>query len=527
MKNINVMNDVISYTSKAVRCLKSQDIYYGQLAWRLATSCMAQLDDAILSVLSPYLLEAADIQAASDNLLLADVLDSNFLPALKNCLQKYVTDNSDRLCVSHLEDNLLLLEKKCALLVKKITDGAHFALSSDCFHVELTNNGMFTFSMQNNGRTVFFHSNTDPVDEGRMFASYYQSDDDCFDFTVLGFGFGYHINALLDADKRNHVTVLETNPYILSLAFVYRDLSSLLSSERVTIKLINETDIPDYIKGHFILHYPSLLMINNDEIRERLHDYFMHYGSMISNRKLLDANYHINKMRNDPPADVLFDVFAGKSCIYVGGGPSLEYHIDFLKDCFLEKSHIILCASTAYKKLLNAGITPDFIMIIDPKERMRFHFTGANDDFSSLLYLSTASTEAIDLYKNKRYIMYQNGYKKSSDFAKANNLSVFETAGSVSCTAIDFLIKSGCKNITTIALDLANTDGKRHAYDKENSDKGSHTFNVKGVSGGLVVTTGLLNGYRLWIENRIKNSDNINFVNMSHGAFIHGMKNIF
>ena len=63
-------------------------------------------------------------------------------------------------------------------------------------------------------------------------------------------------------------------------------------------------------------------------------------------------------------------------------------------------------------------------------------------------------------------------------------------------------------------------------YDTKNVDTSNRCIYVKSVKGESVPTTNILNIYRKWIENRIKDVKNIKLVNMSHGAYIEGMENV-
>lgn len=100
----------------------------------------------------------------------------------------------------------------------------------------------------------------------------------------------------------------------------------------------------------------------------------------------------------------------------------------------------------------------------------------------------------------------------------------------MSTSAIDLILRFNCKSLTTIGLDLAYTDNKTHSYDAKSVDTStsSRYIYVKGVRGDSLPTTNILNIYRKWIENRIENRiKNIKLVNMSRGAYIEGMENVW
>ena len=110
-----------------------------------------------------------------------------------------------------------------------------------------------------------------------------------------------------------------------------------------------------------------------------------------------------------------------------------------------------------------------------------------------------------------------------------HGLCTYQTGGSVTTTALDIGISFGCEEILFMGMDMAYTGGASHAkgtnsYMKEqNNDR---MISVKSVSGENVYTIRNLLIYRQWIENRIKDCENIRFVNVSDGAEVKGMENI-
>lgn len=523
MKNINLLNSVITLSEIALNSFRAQDTFNGYTYLRYISSTLSAVSPDIILKINIQLEALLNAQATNDYIYIADVLEAVFIPTVKDTLVFLVQENADNMCTNFLSDNLQLLQDED--LKQKILANIDSALDDNTYNLELTNNGKYTFFINKNNKAFYFHSNVNPDNEGAHFAKFY-CEANHYDYTVLGFGFGYHIRGMLNNDRRNRIRVIETNLNTLTLAFIWCDLRDILESNRIELKLCEEKKLVDYITGQLVLHYPSVNALDSLEIKAKLQDYFTTTNSMISHKNEIDCNFYYNIKRGDKPVNTILNIFKSKPVIYVAGGPSLEYNIDFLKHCYTQKSHIILCASTSYRKLLNHGIIPDFVMIIDPKQRLLWHIKNTGDTGASLIYLSTASEAAINEFAGKRYIAFQKGYEDAVNFAHKHDLEMFDTGGSVSTTAMDMLIKAGCTDITTIGLDLANTDGKRHAFDNPGSEKSAHTLLVKSVAGGMVTTTQILNSYRLWIEKRIKNCTDIKFTNMSHGAVIEGMKNI-
>lgn len=529
MNIINQLSNIILAAEDIINFIRVQDFFHGQSQLNHFTKSISTLPAEILSDITDILHCILEAQQHNDNILIADILEARLLPYMNELLQQLIIDNPDLICINHLDDNLSLLND--SVLAQKIRLNAEHALSTDNYVIESSNIGKYILKYNGKYGSFYYHSNVNPIIEASKFASYY-ADSTCFNYTVLGFGFGYHIAALLDKDQRFQVTVLENNLDILTLAFIYCDLSGILSNSRLHIIYFDLNDTAKYIKADtsdenslLVIHYPSMMALPDGQIKDLLNNFFINYSSMLSQKKYLDANFYYNMKLKDEPVDTLKNTFFQKSAIYTAAGPSLEYCLDLLKNKSFTKDRILLCASTVYKKLLDNGIIPDFVIMIDAQDNMIKHIENTLPNTSSMIYLSTACTAAVKAFMNKRYIAFQNGYAEAEAFASAHNLSLINTGGSVSTSAIDLLLNFGCSEIITIGLDLAYTDNKRHSFDAKALTGTHNLIPVLSVDGKTIYTTNVLNIYRKWIENRIKSNTTAKLVNLSHGAYINGMEN--
>ena len=550
MDNIRFYADLILKTEEAIDCFHVQNFYYGNIYLSRIIDNIATLfnrtsdtdspiicDDVYLSEISSSLEPLFNAQSHKDYVLIADILEMQLLPTIQNILQQLtinITAKTQTAFIeqNYFENNILSLTDKA--LAKKISDNRERLISNNnpALFVEATNIGENTLKYDDGNNAYYYHSNINPIREGTSFARYYGKDDS-YDYIILGFGFGYHIEGMLDYDKRYTVTALESDLDVLTLAFMHRDLTKLLSDRQFILKYIDLSDnsniLPDNNNSILLIHYPSLLSLKDGFIKNKLNDYFISISSMYSQKKYLDWNFHFNVSRNDTPADTIMEKLAGKSVVYIGGGPSLEDHIEYLQNISSSKEKVIITASTSYGKLIENNIIPDYVIMIDAKDSMINHIKGIPETNASLIYLCTASRFAVNEFKGECFILFQNGYDKAEEYADKRSLTLIETGGSVSTAAIDFILKSGCRELMTMGLDLAYTDNKSHSFDTDAKKDMSNYITVKGVSGGIVYTTNVLNIYRLWIERRIKNEkrlSDISLVNVSRGAYIDGMMNV-
>jgi hypothetical protein len=137
-----------------------------------------------------------------------------------------------------------------------------------------------------------------------------------------------------------------------------------------------------------------------------------------------------------------------------------------------------------------------------------------------MLFLSTAYREFAEKYNGDKYIIMQKGYDKAEEFAKDNGYNLYETGGSVSTTALEIGIRLGCRSIIFLGLDLAYTDDYVHASgtSRRELDDSSNLIEAIDIYGNTIKTTKVLNIYRRWIEERIKDIRDIEIIDATEGG---------
>ncbi|NLJ96084.1 MAG: DUF115 domain-containing protein [Clostridiales bacterium] len=305
----------------------------------------------------------------------------------------------------------------------------------------------------------------------------------------------------------------------------------MLSSDRVFIHYdlkfegLNKKIKEINNEASFVIHYPSLRNIQVEPIKRQLEDIFIAYSSVNNQIGELTRNFRRNIANYDYIVDDLKRDFEGKDLYIVAAGPSLDKNFKELLN--VSKDAIILSTGTVFKKLINAGINPDFIIIIDGTTNVYRQIDGIEHFEIPILLLSTSYYKISQNYSGKKYIAFQDGFKKAEEYAKTNNLIMYDTGGSVSTTALDIGIKLGCRRIIFLGLDLAYTDDRNHASETAAEKKiTSPDFRkVEDINGNLISTGRNLDMYRKWIENRIENVTEIEFIDATEGgAKVKGMQ---
>jgi hypothetical protein len=240
---------------------------------------------------------------------------------------------------------------------------------------------------------------------------------------------------------------------------------------------------------------------------------------------LLKGNFERNIKNCDTYVDELKEAFQGKDLYIAAAGPSLDKNYLKLKE--VKDKGIILATGTVFKKLLKAGIIPDYVLVTDPNARVYKQIAGEEDSKVPMLILSTAYYGFAANYKGKKYLVLQKDFQRAEKYAAEKGLELISTGGSVSTTALDIGITYGCRRIIFAGLDLAYTDGYAHASgtSRRKAADFDNLLQVEDIYGKLVYTNRSLNMFRLWIENRINNVKGIEFIDATEGgAKIKGMR---
>ena len=548
MNLISQLTNLTETITSTIEYFRIQDFFHGNITFNRVVNSLNQLlpmfMDEEISLVTDNLGTILNAQSEADYVLLADMLEISLLTSVKSILETRISTDSSNPKPEYLNNNLEALKNadnsgKYTSLITLIQKNSAKYISSFStqtqyiYNVEQTNIGVPTLKVTTNDKSVYYHSNVNPFSEGRMLARYYAKPD-TYNYNVFGFGFGYHIKALLESDRRFRINAIETNIEVLTMAFMYIDLADILSNDRFSLEYCPLDNFADSFKNllnnsensSLLIHYPSLATLEDGVLKQSLNNYFINFSSMYSQEKYLNWNFYYNMKLNSKTADTLKDNFKSKDIIYVAAGPSLNYYFDYLAKNMASSNTIIICASTIYRTLLNKNIIPDYVIMTDAQDNMISHVKDIDTTGSSLIYLSTACSNAVAAFNGDKYILFQYGYEPAENYANKNHLSLIETGGSVSTSAIDLILRFNCKSLTTIGLDLAYTANKTHSYDTKNVDTSNRCIYVKSVKGESLPTTNILNIYRKWIENRIKDVKNIKLVNMSHGAYIEGMENV-
>ncbi|MDF2609542.1 MAG: hypothetical protein K0R92_1016 [Lachnospiraceae bacterium] len=534
-KNIELLN----YSSKTILYLRLQNFKRGMTYAIHAIDMMVSVLECLLrnqsyfnentllvnsNSINQMLYELLNAQENSDYILLADLFEMQLNPYVISLQEVIISKEEILFDEEQYNKNIEHISKKDITLGTLLRNlDSPMERVKDGYYIEYTSSGLKTLALQDKFGKYYLHSNGLVQKEASLLARDWFSDETT-DYMIYGLGLAYHIKELLELDDSIKITVMESDINVIQLACLFSCMKDILQSEQVklcydphfnqlttSIQNINEN-----IK--FVIHYPSLRNIKDTSIRERLEDYFISYSSVNNQLHSLNNNFKSNILLEDECIDSIKDKFFKKDLYIIAAGPSLDKNFMQLKK--LSANSIILATGTVFKKLIENGIRPNYVIIIDANPEVLKQIENHETEGIPLLYLSTVYHRVPRIYSGKKYIIFQEGYQKSEEYAKKKCYHLYQTGGSVSTTALDIGIQFECKRIIFLGLDLAYTNNMDHASGTSsvNQVKSINLRKVTDINGSQVYTVKSLDIYRKWLERRIQGIEYIDFIDATEGG---------
>ena len=354
---------------------------------------------------------------------------------------------------------------------------------------------------------------------------------------LYGVGLGFLPEHLLKRTSLKRLKIKVLNLSLFALILSLRDQTAWLCDKRVDISLAS-LDV-DVKFPHFV--FPPDLLLVDEETRNIKNILSTNYCDQFSSRQFkLDTPFLLKRIQDnsknlerDKGVEDLTGIAKFKKAVVVGAGPSLEFSISILQSAYFKKNRpIIISVGTATKLLVNAGIVPDYVVIVD-KDVAQEHPLVANFlemKSACLIYSPLVSPALIESWKGDRHVAY-------SDSPLFDNLKLtipkgtLFSGGSVIHTAIDLARCLGCECITLHGVDFAYNDSKTHAghnsgiltnYENISPPNNAKRF-VRNGYGDNVPTHDSFIAYLVELERYIKIHPKIQFWNASRmGANISG-----
>lgn len=370
---------------------------------------------------------------------------------------------------------------------------------------------------------VFLHSKYYPTKEAKKFIELnerFYNDKDVV--MVYGLGLGYHIKELLKKCNANcKIYIFDVDKEVIKIADELGVLNEIRKDKRVKIfedysqEFLNEfLRISEFVED-VLIYKPSLKLLSDEylSLKNVLDDYNLSKIAVERFSDVMRINYEHNIRLKLPTIKEFFDKIniKGETVIVVSAGPSLDYVINTLKT--ISGKMKIFSVGRSLRMLMENGIKPDMITIIDAQEVVSNQLKGYEDLNIPLCFLSTASRWAVSNYKGPKYMFYND--ENDDDI-------IINTGKTVAVATLDIAVKAGAKEIIFVGQDLGFLEDKSHAGTVSNIPKDGVFKKVMSVNGDMINTNDGYMYFKRQIEKEIEENPNVRFVNCSKGARIRG-----
>lgn len=369
---------------------------------------------------------------------------------------------------------------------------------------------------------------------------------------IIGFGNGNHIKELIEKTKDSSVLMIyEPCINIFMHAMREVDLSEVFESKKIALFVeginteemktaINMIIIFDtlnilhhYVSDNYYELFPERIKAFFDLEKKQIEVVKRHYSTvlnfadvaalnLLNNIRYIYDNYTTHQLKNILPSNI--------PCIIVAAGPSLNKNIDGLKE--VKNRACIIATDTALKPLLNRGIIPDFLVMVDGKKpAVLFEHERLSE--VPLVMSALVSREPVNMHKGRKFFSWE-GTRYETDLIKvakesSNNPDLIDlisipTGGSVATTAFSFACILGSRTIILMGQDLALTGNKTHAdgtfknkMEELDMTRGNY-IEVEDIYGNMVLTRPDYKSYLDWFNEYIPKLKEVNVIDATEGG---------
>lgn len=324
---------------------------------------------------------------------------------------------------------------------------------------------------------------------------------------VLGAGCGYVLDVLAErAPSTTKVLVCEPEPAFVRLCLERRDWRALIDAGRLMVvagpdyagrteawRLVTPDAADPLVLCHPMIaeHRVAATREAADVVRQAV------TGARANEeaRERFAGRYLLNTLRNLPAILEGTDVRmlrgrgAGRPAIVAGAGPSLNRNLAELAqvDGWRERA-LYIAVDTALKPSLGAGLSPHYVVAVDPGATNARMLTGLPPTIDTTL-VAEASIDARSFaaFRQRVHLFKVSDTHQPWPWLNTHGLDVgkLRAWGSVLTTAFDFALTLGCDPIVFIGADLAYTNGQPHCrqtvYEEEWAAAMAHGATVETV----------------------------------------------
>lgn len=346
------------------------------------------------------------------------------------------------------------------------------------------------------------------------------------DASIYGVGCGELPRQLLRRPQLNRLTVVVLNLGVLRASLAHYDHTDWLSDPRVALIAADERLA---VNAPFCAIPPELQLCADHAaaLRDRVQ---LELDSLLINRRFEQQQEHhahiganLAALERDGDVAELFQRHEGGAISVVAAGPTLDHHYGFLAN-----PQPIIVVDHALRQLVSHGITPDYVISIDPSERVTEYLDipAERARAITLVYSPTIPNAAIEAWPGRRLAAYGESAVYDEAARRIDKAKLFHS-GSVIHPAVDLAVRMGASHVLLFGADFSFPFGKRHADGsrvgaKQAPEGGAWVHDWRGER---VATLNNLRGYLRDLESYLQRHSKVRFYSFGEqGARIAGSR---
>ena len=329
---------------------------------------------------------------------------------------------------------------------------------------------------------------------------------------VYGVAGGELPRRLLRRTALKRLTVVILNPALWHTSLRYYRHDDWLLDPRVELELANERSRPH---TPFAASPPCLQLAADPAaaLRDRLQ---LELNTHLINRRFEQQQEQLGHIEANLPAlerdgDVseLFGTHPRGTISVVAAGPTLDFHYGFLAN-----PQPIITVDRALKLLVQRGISPRYVISIDPHETVTDYLDIPEEQARqiTLIYMPTISPQAVERWAGPRLAAYGEG-QLFDTVAKSIPKTKLFRSGSVIHPAVDLVTRMGAHRVLLFGADFCFPYGKCHANGSQIAASAAEQGStwVHDWDGRRVATLDNLRGYLRDLEDYIAHHTDVRF----------------
>ena len=303
---------------------------------------------------------------------------------------------------------------------------------------------------------------------------------------VLGLGQGYHLKALRSLCPRARIIVWEPLAQV-SAQYQVRKGALLKDGLRVEgVELVNSLAEMKSKIAQSLIYGPARLKCGlliaegyEEQAPEAVERINLALESILLRKKanlktvreyssLFLSNFKDNflNMLRTPEAAAGLDSLGDVPGLIVAAGPSLEQDLGAIRE--LQGRAAIICVGTVFKRLVQEGIRPDAVVIIEPRDRSA-QVSECSGLGSTLLALSSVGHPSHLEQRSAQNLIF---HPQPWLSRLAGDWSHVPDGGNVASAAFTLGVLWGCNPLVMVGQDLSYSLGQRYAKGTGNEDPG-------------------------------------------------------